>query len=535
VRLSIKQLFAIASIVLVLLVSGSALLSVFVASSTEERLERALRSYEQLAIATGLETDAVRSMLAELQRRVGGAVDDSLFSDREGVAAGIDALIERTREEIGSTDDPDEQAEEAEEFVAAFSLREEYTRLFRALDDGGVAGQALDADTIERYRALAASLEDVLSDERAEVTDVIADLDAFRERTTGYALLSTGLAVLAIMIAAVFAYRFLMQPFRALESGSSQLAEGNIAHRIAVAGPPELRSLAERLNEMAGRLESQRNALRESNERLEELVASRTAELADKAERLQRIDESRRLFFAKVGHELRTPLAVLLGEAEVALQTPREKEEAYRDALEHIRVHGEQLKRRVADLLTLARADDGRLAVEPSTVDLLDLSRETVEAARSYARVNEVTLQLRANRSVLEGHVDADRLRQALMALIDNAIKFSPPQGEIELRVKEESPWLRLEVVDRGPGVEQAELPQITEAYFRGEERAARRAGTGLGLAVAQWIADQHGGRLEARNREGGGLAVALLLPQEPPKGRDPVVDAGVYSLSSAP
>ncbi|MEE4278772.1 MAG: HAMP domain-containing sensor histidine kinase [Halieaceae bacterium] len=542
-RLSIKRLFVFASLALVLFVSGGALLSVFVAWNAEQRLDRALRSYEQLAIATGLETDAVRSMLAELQRRAGGDLDKSLFSDRERVAVGIDALIARTQEEIGSTRDAEEQAQEAQEFVAAFALREDYTRLFRALDANAAAGPALDAGVLDRYRVLAARLDEVLSDERAEVAAVISELDALRKRAVTYAALSIALAILAIGLALLFVARFLIGPFRALEAGSSELAEGNIAHRIALAGPPELRRLAERLNEMASRLEAQRNALREHNERLEEVVTERTGELADKAERLQRIDDSRRLFFAKVGHELRTPLAVLLGEAEVALQAPAGGEDICRDALEHIRVHGEQLGRRVADLLTLARADDGRLAVEPARVDLIDLSRETVDAARSYARVNEVTLTLRANRSSLEGRVDADRVRQALMALIDNAIKFSPAQGDIEVRVDEAADWLRLEVGDRGPGVDENQLPQITRAYFssegRGSERGSR-AGTGLGLAVAQWIADQHGGRLEARNREGGGLVVGLLLPRTaaevaPETVAKAVAAAGAYSLSSAP
>ncbi len=529
--MSIKQFLGLASLALVLLVTGSALMSLYVASSAELRLERAVRSYEQLAIATGLETDAVRAMLAELQARSGGEMNDSLSSDRERVAIGIDALIARTTEEIGSTDDPDEQAEEAEEFQAAFSLREDYARLFRILDSEGNGDAALDSATLDQYATLAERLDDVLNDEREEVAAVIADLDALRGRVMIYAVVSVLGAALAVLLAAALFYRFLTRPFALLESGSSQLASGDISHRIPVLGPPELKSLSRRLNEMAGRLEEQRNALRTSHERLEYLVAERTEELADKADRLQRIDDSRRLFFAKVGHELRTPLAVLLGEAQVALQTRECSEAAYRDALEHISVHGEQLKRRISDLLTLARADDGRLGVELESLELVDLLRSTVDNARGYARVNEVTLQLRAGGSALTARADADRLRQALMALIDNAIKFSPPNGEVELRVDRDGAMLRLEVSDRGPGVAADELGKITGAYFQGEVQPAR-AGTGLGLAVAQWIAEQHGGRLEAKNRESGGLTVAILLPATD----DAQVGApGELSLSSAP
>ncbi|MEM6774237.1 MAG: ATP-binding protein [Pseudomonadota bacterium] len=529
--MSIKQFLGLASLTLVLLVTGSALLSLLVASSAELRLERAVRSYEQLAIATGLETEALRAMLAELQTRSGGELDDSLFSDRERVASGIDALIARTQEEIGSTDDPDEQAEEAQEFVAAFSLREDYARLFRILDEDRRGDSGLDGATVAQYATLAARLDDVLSDEREEVAAVIADLDALRGRVMIYAVVSVLGAALAVLIAAALFYRFLAEPFRLLESGSSQLASGDISHRIPVLGPPELKGLSVRLNEMAGRLEEQRNALRDSNEHLEDLVAERTEELADKADRLQRIDDSRRLFFAKVGHELRTPLAVLLGEAEVALQMREGTETDYRDALEHISVHGEQLRRRISDLLTLARADDGRLGVELEPLELVDLLRSTADSARGYARVNEVTLRLRAGEAALMARADADRLRQALMALIDNAIKFSPQNGEIELRVDRDGSMRRLEVSDRGPGVAEEELGKITRAYFQGDAQPAR-AGTGLGLAVAQWIAEQHGGRLDAANRDGGGLSVAILLPADVDT---PVGEHGELSLSSAP
>ena len=518
--MSIKRLLIVASVAVVVLLAGSTALSLYVFSTAETRLERALRSYEQLAIATGLEADAIRAVLAEQQRRSGTAADFVLAFDRAAFTDAIDALIAGTREEISSIGDEAEQATEAEEFVAAFAIREDYARLLRLMEAQRGRSETLRPVELERYRALDQRLGKVVTGEREEVAAALAGLSAFRGRLQGYASTALVAAVLVTVGAALFAYRLLMKPLRVLESGSAQLAAGNIGHRIEEVGPPELQRLATRLNDMAERLEEQRNALRRSNEYLEETVAERTAELADKAERLQRIDDSRRLFFAKVGHELRTPLTVLLGEADVALAAPRPDAEQYRDALEHISVHGEQLRRRIADLLALARSEDGRLAISRGEVDLVDLARKTVDATRGFARVQNVQLRLRSSTTSLPGCVDADRLRQALMALIDNAVKFSPPGGDVELFVEAPDGGgapadIRLEVRDRGPGVAEEDLARIVQPYFQGD--APARAGTGLGLAVARWVAEQHGGRLVASNRDGAGLAVALCLPARGP------------------
>ncbi len=510
--MSIKQLFILATVAVSTLLAASAALSLYVFTTAEGQLARALSSYEQLAIATGLESDAAQALLFASQPP---APDEASMEapafDRETVARDIDALVEKVREEISSLGDADDQAAEAEEFVAAFAIREDYRRLFRLLD-AQPRGEIPSDAAYRQYRSLDQRLGLVVGDERQEVAQAIAHVAEFRARLETYSLVAAATLALAMLGAAVLSYRFLMRPLRILESGSAELAEGNIAHRIAPLGPPELRRLASSLNDMAERLETQQQALRESNERLEETVAERTVELADKAERLATIDRSRRLFFAKVGHELKTPLAVLLGEAEVALAMPQAAEGDYREALEHIRAQGDQLQRRMADLLALARSEDGQLQMHREEVDLVDLCRETLESTRGFARVNEVRLQLQAGVTELRASVDPDRLRQALAALIDNAIKFSPEGADVDLLVEPSEGGVHLSVADRGPGVAAEDLPRITEAYYQAGEAPAR-SGTGLGLAVAKWIAEQHDGRILARPREGSGLVVTIELP----------------------
>ncbi|MEM6485876.1 MAG: HAMP domain-containing sensor histidine kinase [Pseudomonadota bacterium] len=509
---SIKKLIISATVVVSLLFILSVAFSLWVFANAQSQLSRALLSYEQLSIATGLETEAARALIAEAQRRQNYAVPVSLVVDEKEVDSTLDSLIVRIRDEIGSLEDAEEQAAEAEEFVAAFAIRESYSRLERALVKRSEGEPVLDQAALGHFLELDSQLAAVIADERMEVADSMGELVRFRLELRRYSLMATLAAVLAVIVAAVFSYRGLMRPLRALDAGSNELASGNIAHRIDTSGPRELGRISERINEMASRLEEQQQELKESNERLETTVAERTVQLAEKASTLQAIDESRRLFFAKVGHELRTPLTVLLGESEVALASKTDDPARYREALEHIGAHGAHMKRRISDLLALARSLDGRIRISPQEHDLLDTVQNTIDATSSYARSHDVLLSLSTAIASLPAIVDGDWLEQALMALVDNAIKFSPPETTIVVSLSQEGAEVAISVADQGPGVGDDELPMLTEPFFRGENVSAR-AGTGLGLAVAHWVMEQHGGRLAAANLLTGGFKVSLLLP----------------------
>ncbi|MEM1141799.1 MAG: HAMP domain-containing sensor histidine kinase [Pseudomonadota bacterium] len=509
---SIKKLIVSATVAVSLLFVLSVAFSLWVFANAQSQLSRAFFSYEQLSIATGLETDAARALISEAQRRQEFAVPAGLAVDENKVDSTLDSLIERIRDEIGSLEDAQEQAAEAEEFVAAFAIRESYGRLERALADRSEGEPALDQEALGHFLELDSQLAEVIADERMEVADSLDELVQFRRELRRYSFTATLAAVLAVIAAAVFSYRGLMRPVRALDAGSNELASGNIAYRIATSGPRELGRISERINEMASRLEEQQQALKESNERLETTVAERTAQLAEKASTLQAIDESRRLFFAKVGHELRTPLTVLLGESEVALASKSGDPARYREALEHIGAHGEHMKRRISDLLALARSLDGRIRITPHEHDLLTTVQNTIDATKSYARSHDVLLSLNTRVSRLPALVDGGWLEQALMALVDNAIKFSPADTTIVVSLHQEEGEIAITVADQGPGVSDDELPMLTQPFFQGENVSAR-AGTGLGLAVAHWVMEQHGGRLDAGNLPGGGFKVSLLLP----------------------
>ena len=244
---------------------------------------------------------------------------------------------------------------------------------------------------------------------------------------------------------------------------------------------------------------------------LEDQVEARTSDLADANAELKRIDDARRRFFANVSHELRTPVTVLLGEAQLALRGGA-GDGPEREALERIRASGAFLRRRLDDLMKLARSEDGELQLSKSNIPYPEPVRQACELARGYAESSEVTLHY-SDCEETEIVADAEALRQAALALIDNAVKFSPPGGEVTVRVETHDGKVGFAVTDNGPGFAAEDGAAVLDRYA--QESAGRAAGgSGLGLAIAKWIADQHDGSIGATNRPEGGAIVTMELPR---------------------
>ena len=205
-------------------------------------------------------------------------------------------------------------------------------------------------------------------------------------------------------------------------------------------------------------------------------------------------------------------MTVLIGEAEVALRSRDDSADSYRSALEHILATGGYLRRRLSDLIGLARSEDGRVQIEREPISLRDCLRDAVIVAEAYARSSSVQLIAEAGReaAVLDG--DASWIRQAVLALIDNAVKFSPPDGRVIARLEPGSGRHAIEIVDQGPGISTEMLPKIFDPYYQTVD-GRERGGAGLGLAVARWVSEQHGGAISARNAYDGGLIVRIEFP----------------------
>ncbi len=215
-------------------------------------------------------------------------------------------------------------------------------------------------------------------------------------------------------------------------------------------------------------------------------------------------------FTADASHELRAPLTTIRANLDLLSRPGGLPPEERRTAIEASRKEAERMSRLVDDLLSLARADAGQ-TVQKSEVQLDALMLEAHEHALSAGRGVKVSLGELRPLTVLG---DPDRLKQLLLILVDNALRYAPAGSAITLSVVSEGPWAVACVSDTGPGISAKDLPHIFERFYRGEEaRRVDPSGTGLGLAIARWIVDQHGGKIAVQSEPGAGSAFRVCLP----------------------
>ena len=216
-----------------------------------------------------------------------------------------------------------------------------------------------------------------------------------------------------------------------------------------------------------------------------------------------------RLFVDEASHELRTPLGVLKAEVDLALKEPRSHDELVA-ALRSIAQETERLRRLTQDLLVLARSDRGRLPVHRTDVDVSSVIERV--AAEFEERATQAGVRVRIAGSGARARVDADRIRQAVENLVDNALRHTGRGGTVEVRTDLDGSRLCVVVSDSGSGFPPDLLDRAFEPFARSDGGRAGD-GAGLGLAIVRAVAEAHGGSATARNLEDGGAAVSLEIP----------------------
>jgi signal transduction histidine kinase len=229
---------------------------------------------------------------------------------------------------------------------------------------------------------------------------------------------------------------------------------------------------------------------------------------------VERSMEQMRRFVADAAHELRTPLTILRTRAEVALGEPRDggRDTAVLQAIER---EAERLGVVVGDLLTLARADAGERPRTSEVIYLDDLAADAIDGIRPVAEQRGVAVQLGDfEEARIKG--DTTLVRRLLLILLDNAVKFTPAGGRVRLDVAADGAGASVVVSDTGAGIPAQALPRVFDRFFRADSTRRDADGAGLGLAIARWIADTHGGRIELQSTVGQGTRVAVLFPSAP-------------------
>jgi heavy metal sensor kinase len=235
-------------------------------------------------------------------------------------------------------------------------------------------------------------------------------------------------------------------------------------------------------------------------------------------DRLGQSFERQRRFMADASHELRTPVAILRGEAEVALSQQARSPEEYRESLGVLHQEAERLTHIVEDLFTLTRADAGQYPLQPREFYLDELVSECVHSARTLALAKKICLNFE---EASESPISADEslLRRMILNLLDNAIKYTLDGGRVTVTCRREGENYVLSITDTGAGIPTELQPRIFERFFRADKARSRAesdgGGAGLGLSISRWIAEAHHGRLELTRSDSTGSTFSAYLPVE--------------------
>jgi two-component system, OmpR family, sensor histidine kinase CiaH len=227
---------------------------------------------------------------------------------------------------------------------------------------------------------------------------------------------------------------------------------------------------------------------------------------------IQRALETQRRFVSDASHELRTPIAVVKANNELLLRHPEETVESSLDQVEAVAAEADHMGRLVEGLLTLARADEGQAALKPEAIDLTALVEEIGRDMGALAELRGVNLNMATAQVRIDG--DRQRIRQLVVILLDNALKYTPAGGCVTLRLERAGRQAEIVVSDTGPGIAPEHQRHIFDRFYRVDAARSRvDGGTGLGLAIASWIAEAHHGRLSLESTVGKGSTFMVRLP----------------------
>ncbi|NIS61552.1 MAG: heavy metal sensor histidine kinase [Proteobacteria bacterium] len=238
----------------------------------------------------------------------------------------------------------------------------------------------------------------------------------------------------------------------------------------------------------------------------------------DMISRLGRSFRQIRQFTADASHELRTPLTILKGEIEVGLRKRRRPEE-YKEILTSNLEEVNHMAQIVDDLLFLSKADMGEAHLEKHRVNLAKLISEVQAQAQTIAMTKDITIHISND---VDGVMIGDRLklRQLLLNLVDNGIKYTPEGGEVRISLEKDDGRFKLRVIDDGIGIAPEDQAHIFDRFFRVDKVRSRDAGgSGLGLSICKWIVEAHGGEITVESDLGTGSIFTVTLPLAPPDG----------------
>jgi signal transduction histidine kinase len=282
----------------------------------------------------------------------------------------------------------------------------------------------------------------------------------------------------AIVITLVVSHR-IVRPVESLTSAARRMEKGDLTARVKATSSDEIGQLAHAFNAMADGLAKQ--------------------------------EQLRRNMVSDVAHELRTPLTNIRGYLEAAKDGLVQPDGALVDNLYEEAI---LLNRLVNDLQELALAEAGQLHLERQSVKVDDVACATVEVFCPRAEARDVSLHVDVPPDLPLVQADPHRVRQVLRNLLDNALDYTPPGGQVTLAAQQDGAWVNIQVRDTGPGIAPEHLPYVFERFYRADpSRTRATGGAGLGLAIVKQLVEAHGGRVWAESTLGAGTTFGFTLP----------------------
>jgi len=285
------------------------------------------------------------------------------------------------------------------------------------------------------------------------------------------------IAAIIAMAMVWFLSRGMTSPVREMAAAASEMAKGNYGRRVSTSSRDEVGELARAFNQMA-------------------------AELAE-------TDRVRRDLVANVSHELRTPITALQAVLENLVDGVTDPDpETFRTMLAQV----ERLGRLVKQLLDLSRLESGVVPLDRTEFRVEPLLEHAVREQQLHAP--EITVSVSVESPDLTADGDPERVHQVVANLLENAVRHTPEGGSVEVRARRYDTGVTIEVLDDGPGIAEADEARIFERFYRADSaRASTDGGAGLGLAIAQWIVDLHGGDIHPERRDPHGCRMVVTLP----------------------
>ena len=314
---------------------------------------------------------------------------------------------------------------------------------------------------------------------------VAAPMDDFYEALDSFKWVVLSLSPLLVVLASGGGYwlsRRALAPVDRITRATQEINSSNLSKRLDVPkSGDELQRLSETLNGMLERLEDSFNRITQ--------------------------------FTADASHELRTPLAVMQTTTEVSLRTSQTISD-YREAQNEVLEELEKTSSLVEKLMLLARADAGVETLQRGSMNLADSLKEACDDGRVLARAKHLTFQENISNSTIMVDGDSHALHRLFLILIDNAVKYTPSGGSITVSLNRNDRSALAEFNDNGIGIATEDLPHIFDRFYRADKARSREfGGVGLGLSIARWVAEAHGGSIEVQSSVGAGTVFRVRIP----------------------